>query len=153
MKKEGCSSFNLKVSSNIHPEFGNHPMCPRLCGPQNEQQKFVWQDSDSGEVCRTGAGKDQSCLPSQEFSWTGFSKPLEARLLVGQTEAGKPRCSKAWLSLWTSVSMPSVPGFSGPGHKGWSVQAQGTLGKSQFPSCLHSDPSALSTGNGLSEPS
>ena len=33
------------------------PMCPRLCGPQNEQQKFVWQDSDSGEVCRTGAGE------------------------------------------------------------------------------------------------
>lgn len=32
-------------------------MCPRLCGPQNEQQKFVWQDSDSGEVCRTGAGE------------------------------------------------------------------------------------------------
>lgn len=40
-----------------------------------------------GKSAEQGLGKDQSCLPSQEFSWTGFSKPLEARLLVGQTEA------------------------------------------------------------------
>lgn len=106
-----------------------------------------------GKSAEQGLGKDQSCLPSQEFSWTGFSKPLEARLLLGKWKHDKPRCSKAWLSRWASVSTPLVPGFSGPGHIGWSVQAQGTLRKSQFPSCSHSDPSTLSMGNGLSEPS
>ena len=129
------------------------PRCPRLCGLQNEQE-FVWQDSDSGEVCRTGAGKGPE-LPTISgifLDWF-FKTPGGARLLLGKCKHDKPKCSKAWLSRWASVWTPLVPGSSGPGHIGWSVQAQGTVGKSQFPSCSHSDPSTLSTGNGLSEPS
>ena len=75
------------------------------------------QDSDSGGVCRTGAGKEPE-LPTISgifLDWL-FKTPGGARLLLGKWKHDKPRCSKAWLSRWASVSTPLVPGFSGPGQ-------------------------------------
>ena len=106
-----------------------------------------------GSLQNRGWGRTRAAYHLRNFPGLVFQNPWRQGSWWGKRRHGKPRCSKAWLSLWTSLSTPLVPGFSGPGHKGWSVQAQGTLGKPQFPSCSHSDPSALSTGNRLSEPS
>lgn len=66
---DGLSETTLV--SSLHGALGyvGYRMNKNLCG----------RTLTLGKSAEQGLGKDQSCLQSQGFSWTGFSKPLEAQ--------------------------------------------------------------------------